>query len=71
MVMDRKTVLLIMQGAGITGQLINAQAAVITGSARMALLMSAVLAGYQFVIQHLGNMTPVNEAANGKTEGKG
>jgi hypothetical protein len=66
--MDRTTWLLILQGLGVTLQLINAQIAVLTHSATVALIVSAVLAGYQFVLQHLGNQTP--PVAKGGGDGK-
>ena len=60
--MSRTTWLLILQGIGVTAQLINAQIAVVTHSATIALTVSAILAGYQYVLQHLGNQTPVEQA---------
>jgi len=55
--MNRANWLTVLQGVGITAQLINAQIAVITQSSKIALVVSAFLAGYQFTIQHLGNQT--------------
>lgn len=57
--MDRSTKLLILQGAGITLHIINAQIGVLTHSAAIALIVGAVVGGFQFVVQNLGNKTPV------------
>ena len=55
--MTRSDWLLILQGAGQAAQLINAQIAVLTHNAALALLIGAVLAGFSYVVQHLGNQT--------------
>lgn len=60
--MDRATLLTLLQGLGITLQMVNAQIAVLTHSTVEALLIGAVIGGYQYVIQHLGNATPVAPA---------
>lgn len=57
--MDRATLLTLLQGLGITLQMVNAQLAVLTHNTSEALLIGAVIGGYQYVIQHLGNATPV------------
>lgn len=57
--MDRATLLTLLQGLGITLQMVNAQLAVLTHSTSEALLIGALIGGYQYVIQHLGNTTPV------------
>lgn len=60
--MDRATLLTILQGLGIALQMVNAQIAVLTHSTSEALIISAFIGGYQYVIQHLGNTTPVPPA---------
>jgi len=53
--MSKTTWLLVLQGLGVTLQLINAQFAVITKNAAAALIFSSVLAGYQVILQRAGN----------------
>ena len=57
--MKRSDWLLVFQAAGVTAQLINGQVGVLTHNAAVALIIGAVLGGFQYAVQHLGNQTPV------------
>jgi hypothetical protein len=54
--MQKTTALILLQGLCVTLQLVNTNIASITHDASIALIFSAVLAGFQFTLQHLGNM---------------
>jgi hypothetical protein len=51
-------ILLVMQGIGLSLQMINAGLSGIVHSPAASLIISAVIGGYQYIIQHLGNQTP-------------
>lgn len=55
--MTRANKLVIAQGVGITLQIINAQIATVIHNATIALIVGAIVAGYQFIIQKMGNET--------------
>lgn len=55
--MNRSTWLLIFQGLGVSLQMINASLTVIFKDEALAIVVAAVIGGFQFVIQHLGNGT--------------
>lgn len=53
--MSRSNWLIVLQGLGITGQVVNAGIGAATHNELVVLVVGAVVAGYQFTIQHLGN----------------
>ena len=53
--MSKAMWLVVLQGIGITLQTVNAGIATVTHNAVVALIVCAVVGGYQFTIQHLGN----------------
>lgn len=58
--MNRASTLIVLQGIGITAQVINAGIGTVTHQPETVLIVGAVVAGYQFIIQHLGNQTDPN-----------
>lgn len=60
--------ILLLQAIGITLQMINASLAVIIHSESIALLVGAVIGGYQFYIQHLGNKTNTSSSPKPPSE---
>lgn len=56
--MSRANILSALQGLGITLNLINIGLAVVTKDAVVVLIFGAIVGGYQYFIQHLGNTTP-------------
>ena len=62
--MSRTDWLLILQGAGITVQMLNAGLSALTHNAALALILGAIFGGFQFVVQRLGNNSvPENSPA--------
>lgn len=60
--MNRATWLIVLQGIGVTAQLINAGIGTVTHNSAVVLIVSATVAGYQFILQHLGNkMVPTQD----------
>ena len=50
-------ILLVMQGIGLSLQMINAGLSGIVHSPAASLVISATIGGYQYIVQHLGNQT--------------
>lgn len=55
MKIEKTTLLIILQGMAIVLQMINSQMAVLTDDKATALVISAVIGGFQYIVQHLGN----------------
>ncbi len=53
--MSRTDWLLVLQGVGITVQMLNASLASLTHNASLALILGALFGGFQFVVQRIGN----------------
>lgn len=54
---EKGTFLIVLQGLAIALQMLNAQMGILTDNKAVALVISAVIGGFQYVIQHLGNQT--------------
>jgi hypothetical protein len=55
--MKRSDILIVLQGVGIAAQIINAGIGTVTHEPGVVLMVGGIVAGYQFIIQHLGNQT--------------
>lgn len=55
--MSRTDKLAILQGIGVTLQMINTGLVTVVKDPFVSLIVSAVIGGYQYVIQHIGNIT--------------
>jgi hypothetical protein len=66
--MSRTDLLIVLQGVGIAAQVINAGVGTVTHDPGAVLVVGAVVAGYQFVIQHLGNQTDPNRPQDPATK---
>jgi hypothetical protein len=51
------TLILFLQSILISGQVINASIGTVTHNATAVLIVGAVLGGFQFFMQHIGNQT--------------
>lgn len=61
--MTRASWLIVLQGIGVTAQLLNAGIGTVTHNSAVVLIVSATVAGFQFIIQNLGNkMVPPQDS---------
>lgn len=63
--MQKTTFLIVLQGILIVVQMVNAQIGVISHDATVTLVVGAIAAGFQFVVQHLGNVACPPESKEG------